>query len=186
MAQLTTQLEPALVKIDPGIVTEPRVGRAISRIYCDLRYSKGQLYRDSMWLSLKRDKHAYPFYPEFFFVITPNEYFYGCGYYYMAANAAEYMRSMIVDNAPPFKKALKAFESQSRFVIDGEMYKKTKYPQQPQKLRDWLDRKSISLIYRGTDKELLFSDDLWRTVSDDFTSVASVYNFFITVQEKSI
>ena len=51
MAELVNLLAPTIQKIDPLIITEPKVGKAISRIYRDTRFSRDKsLYREVMWI----------------------------------------------------------------------------------------------------------------------------------------
>jgi uncharacterized protein (TIGR02453 family) len=76
LAELAAALAPTLSAIDSQIITEPKVDKTISRIYRDVRFSKDKLlYREEMWLSVKRDKKAFPGYPEFFFVVSPPDFF---------------------------------------------------------------------------------------------------------------
>ena len=185
LVQLAAGLGPAVSSVDPQIVTEPRVDRTISRIYRDTRFSRDKmLYREEMWLSFKRDKHAFPCYPEFFFVIEPKGFLYGCGYYSPTAEAMDSLRELITAGDPAFKKALNWYKKQSNFVLDGDRYKRTRHPHQPEPLRDWLDRKSISLLRRSSDFNLLFSDRLADAIGADIRALAPVYNLFIEAERR--
>ena len=180
LVALATALTPAISEIDRSIITEPRVDKTISRIYRDSRFSKDKsLYRDEMWLSFRRDKKSFPQFPEFFFVIMQNEFIYGCGYYAATAQAMDSMRSLIIKKDPKFLKAEKAFESQSDFVIEGDTYKRSKYPEQPEKTRAWLDRKSICFMCKSTDFSQLYSDTLADRVIKAYRQMEPIYNFFV-------
>lgn len=185
LADLATELAPAISAIDSHIVTEPKVDKTISRIYRDTRFSKDKmLYREEMWLSFRRDKKAFPNYPEFFFVVMPNEYIYGCGYYAATADAMDSVRRLILDDHPMFLKALKAYENQSDFVIDGDVYKKSKYPNQAENIRTWLDRKSICFMCKSTDFSLLFSDNLSEKLASTYKQMEPIYNFLTYAESR--
>ncbi|MDR1629356.1 MAG: DUF2461 domain-containing protein [Oscillospiraceae bacterium] len=186
LSALASALAPAVNRIDPLIITEPKVDKAISRIYRDTRFSKDKLlYREEMWLSFKRDKHAYPNHPEFFFVISPGGFLYGCGYYAAETDTMRAMREMILRGDPAFAAAKKAFERQDHFVLDGDCFKRSKYPEQPENLRSWLDRKNICLICSSNDFSLLFSEDLPRIIAEDYEKLEDVYQFFVRAESEA-
>ncbi len=185
MTELATALAPTISAIDELIITTPKVDKTVSRIYRDTRFSKDKmLYREEVWLSFRRDKKAYPHYPEFFFVAMPSEFIYGCGYYAATADAMDSVRNLILDNDSTFSKAKQAYENQSDFFIEGDMYKKSKYPEQPDDLKKWLDRKSICFMCKSTDFELLFSNKLVDKLTDTFKQMTPIYNFFIHAEAK--
>ena len=52
---LVNDLGGLMFAIDPHLITTPAVGKTISRIYRDIRFSKDKsLYRYNMWLAFKR------------------------------------------------------------------------------------------------------------------------------------
>lgn len=180
LSELAKELGPTVSAIDSQIITEPKVDRTISRIYRDTRFSKDKLlYREEMWLSFKRDKKVFTGYPEFFFAFTPEEFLFGCGYYAQSAQSMESLRKLILQNSPQFKKAEKAYKNQREFLLEGDMYKRSKFPDQPEEIRNWLDRKSISLIYRSKDFPLLFSDELAPLVKGIFNKMEAFYQLFL-------
>ena len=57
LEELVSRLAPAMLELDGQLVVEPRVGRTISRVYRDTRFSKDKsLYRSAMWIVFQRDK----------------------------------------------------------------------------------------------------------------------------------
>lgn len=174
----------AMAEIDEKIVLSPKAGGSISRIWRDTRFSKDKsLYRDSMWLSLLRQKSI--LLPEFFFVITPDEYLYGCGYYAAQTGSMECIREMVLSGSAAFKAAYAMYEKQDRFALEGDLYKRSRYPDQPEHLKNWLDRKVIALTRTSKDFDLLFSDRLADTLIEDFRLIAPAYHFFIKAEEKA-
>jgi uncharacterized protein (TIGR02453 family) len=186
LTELAIELAPTISAIDEHIITEPKVDKTISRIYRDTRFSKDKmLYREEIWLSFRRDKKAYPNYPEFFFVVMPNEFIYGCGYYAATTETMDSIRKLIINNDLMFIKALKAFEQQNNFIIEGDLYKKSKYLEHAQNIRTWLDRKSLCFMCKSTDYSLLFSDKLCKKIIYTYKQMESIYHFFIYAENEN-
>ena len=178
-------LTPTLEAIDPQIVTEPKVDKTISRIYRDMRRAHGEYYREVMWLTFKRDKIRYPRYPEFFLVFSPREFFYGCGYYAAKSETMACMRRMILANDPAFCKADRAYHAQNALQLDGDLFKRSRFPDAAPRQRDWLERKSILLIHSGDPWSDLFDPDLNAKMAEAFLGVKSVYDFLIQAEQKA-
>lgn len=186
LTELAIEMTPTIEKLDPTIVTIPKINKVLSRIYRDTRFSKDKsLFRESVWLSYKKDKKEFRHYPEFFVVITPQALIYGCGYYYMTPEAVKAMRELIEENHPIWQKALKSYENQNIFTLEGEMYKRTKYPEYPENIRNWLDRKNVCCTAYSTDFDLVFSDKLGEKLCKDIVLMKDVYDFLILAENKA-
>lgn len=183
MRELAEKLVPVIAAIDEQIIVSP-LNKSISRIWCDVRFSHGMLYRESQWLSFKRDKREFERYPEFFVVFSPREFFYGCGYYCASANSMEAARRLIMEEHGSFVAARKVVEGQSRFVNSGDTYKRSRYPQYSDDLRNWLDRKNFCFTYCADVREL-FDVDLAEKLKVDFKTLQPLYDFFITAENMS-
>jgi uncharacterized protein (TIGR02453 family) len=182
LISLTEALTPTLLEIDGKLICSPKVGGSISRIYRDCRFSKDKsLYRDQMWTMFVREKNIGL--PEFFFVVSPQDFMYGCGYYAASTQSMENMRNLIKTGDKHFKAALKAYENQDIFQLDGDLYKKSRHPDMPDNLKDWLDRKTICFLHTGTDFDLLYSDELANKIAHDYKTLAPIYNFLIKAEE---
>ncbi|MCL2462655.1 MAG: DUF2461 domain-containing protein [Defluviitaleaceae bacterium] len=184
LAALVSALTPTMRDIDPSLICEPKVDKSISRIYRDTRFSKDKsLYRDTAWAVFIRDKRLYEGLPGYFFEITPAGWRYGCGYYQTSPDSMGSIREMALKNDPDFQAALAAYEgAQGIFEMEGELYKRSKYPDQPEKLRNWLDRKGIGFIRNSVDFGLLFSDGLAPMLAGHYQRLAPIYNFFIKAE----
>ena len=177
-AELVERLAPDMLEIDPQLITEPRVDRTISRIYRDVRFSKDKLlYRDNMWFVFMREKKLYEGPPCFYFDMGPKGFSYGMGYYQASTASMASIRKLALDGAAPFKKADKSLRSQSLFYMDGDAYKKSKYPDEPEHLRQWLDKKSMSFNCHSDDFDLLYSDRLAGTLLEGFRTLKPIYDF---------
>ena len=183
LAELVTKLAPTMLSIDDMLICDPKVDKTISRIYRDTRFSKDKsLYRDHMWCSFKRDKKIYTGFPEFFFDVSPAGFCYGFGYYAAGPDSMESMRALILGDDKDFRKALKAIEKQNVFAMDGECYKRSKYPEKPTDLRNWLDRKSIYFIRNSEDFKTLYAENLTDILAEDYKILEPVYKFLLKAE----
>lgn len=186
LTELAVEMAPTIEMLDPAIVTTPKINKVLSRIYRDTRFSKDKsLFRESVWLSFKKDKKEFRHFPEFFVVINPQMLLYGCGYYYMQPETVSAMRELIEEDHPLWQKALKSYEKQNVFTLEGEMYKRTKYPDYPENIRNWIDRKCICCTKYSTDFDLVFSDKLGETLCKDLVLMKDVYDFLILAENKA-
>ena len=175
-AQLITELAPVMLEIDSQFITIP--SKLISRVRRDTRFSKDKtLYRDNAWLVFLRDKSRMSASPCFWFEITQNGSSYGVGYYSAEPGSMGKMREMILSSHPAFISAQKCLKSQDRFVIGGDMYKKSKYPDQPEDLKTWLDRKNIYFECVQNNFKLAFSKNLPEILKKDFAYLKPIYDF---------
>lgn len=173
---LSAQVGPTAAQIDPLITTEPR--RTLSRIWRDQRFSKDHaVFREVMWLVFRRGKGME--YPAFFFEFSPTAYRYGVGYYAAPPAVMETIRRWVLGGDKRFLRAQKAIESLPGFVLEGDAYKRPRYPDAPPDLQPWLNRKGIVVLHNGTKAETLFSDTLGDTLCDAFLKLAPVYQLFL-------
>lgn len=179
--QLITELTPTMTEIDSQLLTIP--SKLISRVRRDTRFSKDKsLYRDNAWFIFLRDKSLMSSSPCFWFEISQKGSSYGVGYYGAQACSMSTMREMICKSNPSFLSALECYESQDTFVIGGEMYKRSKFPDQPENLRSWLDRKNIYFECAQNDFNLAFSNELPDILKKGFISIKPIYDFLCTVE----
>lgn len=179
MTELTEQLAPAMQAIDPQLVTLAKVGKCISRIYRDTRFSRDKsIYRDVMWCVFMRDKKEYRCPPGFVVEFSPRGFRYGCGYYDIPAANMQALREIILRGDKSFQMARRAYAGQDIFGMEGELYKRSHYPGEPEEKQQWLNRKCIAFMHNSEDFDLLFSEDLWRTLAEGFALLKPVYDFF--------
>lgn len=183
-AELVKELEPAIKEIDESIITVP--SKIISRVRRDTRFTKDKsLYRDNAWIVFLRDKTRMSATPCFWFELGQNGISYGVGYYSAQSASMARMREMILGRHPSFMAALKAYESQNEFVIGGESYKKCKYPDQPENIKQWLIRKNIYFENVHRDYRPAFSRELPEVLINGFRKLKPMYDFMLLVESSA-
>lgn len=147
MRELVDELAPALYSIDPQIICAPKVNKSISRIFRDTRYSKDKsIFRDVMWCHFSRDKKLYDAVPSFFYEFSPRRIRYGCGYYCMTGEAMDNVRSLVLSGGPIFENANSVIEKSRKFSLEDSKYKRSKFPNESEKRRNWLDREKYACL----------------------------------------
>ncbi|MCX7710736.1 MAG: DUF2461 domain-containing protein [Clostridia bacterium] len=179
--ELIKELAPTITEIDDKLMTIP--SKLISRVRRDTRFSKDKtLYRDNVWLVFLRDKSQMSTSPCFWFEISQKGSSYGVGYYGAETGSMAKMREMILNNHPAFLNALKCYESQNEFMIGGERYKRSKYPDQPENLKLWIDRKNIFFESAQNNFDLAFSKELPEVLKKGFKKLKPVYDFLNVIE----
>ena len=130
MRQLVLELQPGVWKLDDSLIAEPKVGRSISRIYRDTRFTKDKsTFRDVCWCVFLREKKLYQGPPAFYFEFSPRFVRWGCGYYRASPRDMDTLRGLILRQDPDFYKADKAVGKNGYFLLEGDRYKRSKFPQ---------------------------------------------------------
>ncbi len=187
LRELVMALKPTMLEIDPLLICDPKVGRSISRIYRDTRFSNDKsIFRDVMWCVFIRDKKLYDGLPGFWFEFSPRGFRYGCGYYQASGASMDAIRTLILDDDKTFKAARRAFNKQSVFRIEDTKYKRSRYPDQPEEKREWLDQRSLCFIADSDDFDLLFSDALADKLAQDFRLLIPMYDFMMAAEARII
>lgn len=180
LRDLVEALAPIMSEIDPNFTTDPRVDRTICRIRRDTRFSHDKsLYRDNMWIIFKRGKMHGTEVPGIYFEISQHGFEYGCGFYQASASYMRALRERILKQDPLFQNAQKALESQTVYQITGDCYKRAHYPDQPEPLRQWLERRELCITAQNKDFPLLFSDRLLPKLKQDLPILAPIYRFLL-------
>ncbi len=182
LKELVVRLTPVMLEIDPQLTAEPKIDRTISRIWRDTRYSHDKsFYRDNMWIIFRRGKMHGTGMPGLYFKITQSGFDYGCGFYHASPAYMQRLREAILAGAPQARAALSCFFSQQRFQIEGECYARPHYPEQPEQLRLWLERKNICFFCESSDGGLLFSEHLAEELIEGYRMLTPIYRFLLQI-----
>lgn len=177
---LVSDLEETANRLDARFVTIPAVGKTISRLRRDTRFTNDKsLYRDTMWfLFRRRDTEADN--PMFYFEISPVHYAYGMGFYTQSPAGMQPLRAAILGRQPEFLEAAACISGRSGFQLNGAEYKKDRHPDAPDVLKGWLNRKNLYVEKRGQDVERLYSPELAGQLSDGFMKLKPLYDFILS------
>ncbi len=174
MKALIEAVAPAIRRIDPLIEVNPK---RISRIYRDMRLNPDSIFRDHIWYTFSRVHEQFHALPGFYFSVGAAGISYGCGYYCASAKSMQSLRTLILAGDDSFKAAFLAADKLKGFTMYGDKYKRSKFPDQPEELRNWLDRKGIGFSLDTSDPKIMFSDKLAQRVARDFGKLAPFYEF---------
>lgn len=184
LRQLVRDLTPAMLEIDPFLCCEPKIGKCISRIFRDTRYTHDKhIFRDAMWISFARSRiTAAGGMPGFFFELSPRGLLWGCGWFQAAPEAMAILRERVLAGDRRFLACQRMLKKNPSFRLMDERYKRSKYPQQPEALRQWLDLKNVCLLVSGDVETLLPDPALPEVLAGDFKAMRPLYDFLMEVQ----
>lgn len=180
---LVESLTPTMQSIDPHIEVSPAIGKTVSRIYRDTRFSKDKSrFRDRMWLTFKRDKKHWIDSPVYFFEVRPDGFYYGLGYYAATRATMDRVRENILRRENEFRHA--TAHLLPMFELTGEAYKRPLLLDQPEEIATWYNRKSFSVMKENHDISELFNPQLVNTLAVAFSQLAPLYIFLIRVEDE--
>jgi uncharacterized protein (TIGR02453 family) len=179
LRNLVSDLTDAMLDIDLSFEVSPAVGKTISRIYRDTRFSEDKSpFRDCMWIVFKRfGKNWARYVPGYFLEINPTWYRYGLGFYDAAPDLMARFRHQIDEDPQSFLKAIAWFARQDVFTLEGERYKRPIGADKPEPIRTWYRFKSF---YLSCDKKIdgtILSARLANQLAKHFHLAAPLYHY---------
>lgn len=178
LAGLVAALAPAMLKIDPQFETAPAVGKTISRIHRDVRFSKDKSpYRTAVWIVFKRSGPDWKDRPCFFFEFTPEGRRHGMGFYGATSGTMDAFRQAVLEAPDAFRPVTADLEKTGIFEVEGESYKRPKIKNAPDDLAVWLNRKSFYLTRNLPLDATLFAPGLADALLEDFRAAVPLYRF---------
>jgi len=164
--------------INPNIETRPQIGKTISRIYRDTRFSRSKLpLRDHVWLGFRDRSLANESTPSFFFYIEVEEWGYGMGFWQASTAAMEDIRARLMAQPSRGQKLVQDRLLQRRFSLEGEKYRRMRNAELPPKLLDLYNYRSFYYIQRQPMGEKLFSEILWEEITEGFRILGPIYRY---------
>lgn len=174
--RLIEAMLPEMLAFDNQIAQAP--SRILSRVRRDTRFTKNKdLYRDHMWLMFKRPKQRIGSSLTIYFEITQEGFGYGIGYYDTPRPVMEQIREMILHEDKAFLDAFAAVQAHPKFVLCGEQYKRSRYPEAPEAYQPWLNLKNIALSFESDDFECLFQGEFYDMMISDLKRIQPFYDF---------
>jgi uncharacterized protein (TIGR02453 family) len=148
-----------MLGIDLSFEVAPAVGKTISRIYRDTRFSKDKSpFHDCAWITFKRSGKDWSRYiPGYFLEIAPKSYRYGMGFYEAAPDLMARFRERIEEDPESFVKAVGWLDKQKVFTVEGERYKRPTGQDKPEPIRTWCGYRSFYLTCNRTIDDAILS-----------------------------
>lgn len=176
---LVEQLTPAMLKIDEWFETRPAIGKTISRIHRDTRFSKDKsLYRSRLWLTFKRPNRDWKEAPAYFFEISPDCYRYGLGYYCASKQTMDIFREEILNDTEKFLKVIRCVKKP--FELVGETYKRPLI--KDEKISTWYNRKNLAVMVTNNHIEDVLDGNLADKLAKGFKQLLPLYDYLMRVE----
>ena len=172
---LALDITPTALEIDPEFNTRP--GKLVSRMNRDTRFSKNKLpYRNHAWIGFRhgeaRTSEAFCLY----FEIEPEGYGYGMGMYGANPELMKPFRERAIANPAGFL-ALSSALTERGFTVSGDEFKKERFPDAPEELKPFINRKGISWNYFCTKPSNTFREELRDEVIEAMRLMGPLYRF---------
>lgn len=178
---LVDALSPVMLHIDDLFETRPAIGKTLSRIHRDTRFSHDKTrYRSNMWFTFKRYHKDWTDAPTYFFELFPDGWRFGLGYYSASKTTMDLFRQTLRDNPKGFLKI--ANNLGSTFALEGDSYKRPLIKDQPEELATWYNRKSLAAIATRPDVETVFSEGLVNILAQGFSQLAPLYHYLMKIE----
>ncbi|MEL7609900.1 MAG: DUF2461 domain-containing protein [Bacillota bacterium] len=170
---LAVRILPCALKMNAQF--DQRVSSIVSRIRRDTRYSADKsLYRDHAWLGfrLPGSSISEQFTP--YFEITPESYGYGMGMYAPDAAMMRRYRAVMLAWPSEFLAHAKRLEERG-FVLEGDAYKRDRFPDAPEALKPYLNRKAIAWCFSSPSLAPTLAPSLADEIADAFDLLRPMY-----------
>lgn len=178
---LVEALSPAMLAVDPYFETRPAIGKTLSRIHRDTRFSHDKSrYRSRMWLTFKRPSKDWKDAPVYFFELGPDMLRYGLGYYSANKPTMDLFRHTLRQRPQPFLEV--AACCCAPFELVGESYKRPLVKEQAPEIATWYNRKSFAVMVTDSQVEKLFSADLISLLTQGFLQLEPLYHWLMQVE----
>lgn len=184
MRQIVLDLSEDICEIEPLADTNPNY--VVSRIRRDTRRSKSKLmYRENLWLMLRRNKFQYPFAPFFWFEFDTEGYAFGLGMWTGKPAQFDYVRQIIMENPEKWLKAVKKAEKAGLIYGTRDFYKKDKIPDAPENLKKFINAKNMEFVkwVHGIDK--LSKPELIDELKEMIKALTPLYKLLIEAYDRA-
>ncbi len=177
---LVEALAEPMLDIDSEFVVTPAIGKTISRIYRDTRFSRDKSpFRAAMWITFKRAGAGWEDKPGYYCEITPEGYGFGMGLYAPTRETMDAFRAVLETHPAAFRAVLAGLED---FQIGGASYKRPLNRAIPAEWQPWYQRKSMYWYTSGPVDARLQSAAFAPYLAAQFARLAPAYSFLQTLR----
>jgi len=170
-----------MLTIDPQFETRPAIGKTLSRIHRDTRFSHDKSrYRSRMWLTFKRPSKDWKDAPVYFFELGPDMLRYGLGYYSANKPTMDLFRHTLTRQPQAFLEVADC--CRPPFELVGESYKRPLVKEQAAEIATWYNRKSFAVMVTDSQVDKLFHPRLITELAEGFQQLEPLYQWLMRVE----
>ena len=173
---LIEDLAPAMLEVDPSMETRPY--KCLSRIHRDTRFSRDKSpYRDHHWFLFRRAGEPRDGSLFYFFEFGPQRLDWGMGTWGENRELMDIFRKKLRANPAGCMALIDDMDmGRRKLFLGGRSFKRLEVPDEiPLRLKPWYLARDLYIGKADPDYALAFSEDLVKTVGNDFRAMAPLY-----------
>lgn len=175
MRELVRRLASTMLAIDLSLDVQPAIGRTVSRIHRDVRFSRDKSpFHTRIWLVFRRRGEEMRDSPAYFFELGSEDHRYGMGWYAASpATMAAFRR--LIEAEPDWVLAQLRAIPRDRFELSGDLYARRMGEGLPPALQDVYQRKNLYFARGGPNGPSALGPALARTLQRDYEALVPMY-----------
>jgi len=178
LCSLVADLSGWMISVDPDFEVRPTVGRTISRIFRDTRFSRDKSpLRTFMWIVFKRPKRERRSSPGFFFEIHADWFRYGMGMYAASRSNMDRIRKRIDEDPEEFAHAIRFHSEDNAYHLVANQYVNKLPSPHPASIDEWYQTKTFYLSVDRNADSILFKPELVDELLQDYRPLIPLYRF---------
>lgn len=150
----------------------------VGRIYRDARMHPPTPYKESLWLSVRRDGESWAESGCLYFDISPEGVQYGFGLYAPKAATMEAFRREISVHPEAFLSTVAKVEAAARAPITAETYQKPRQAEDPRLAPYFAWKGKIHCVRDVAPGEAMFGPHIAQEAKQMFKALTPLYSFF--------
>ena len=150
----------------------------VSRIYRDARMHHPLPYKESLWISIRKDVDWWGENPCLYFEITPEGISYGFCLWKPRVSVLEQMRKEWAAQPHQFLELIKGTEETTGVPITADLYKRPKPTDNPDLERFFAWKGNISCVIEEPVGPEIFGPELVNRVREHLTKLIPLYEYF--------
>ena len=150
----------------------------VSRIYRDARMHHPLPYKESLWISIRKDVDWWAENPCLYFEITPEGISYGFCLWKPRVSVLEQMRKEWAAQPHQFLELIKGTEETTGVPITADLYKRPKPTDNPDLERFFAWKGNISCVIEEPVGPEIFGPELVNRVREHLTKLIPLYDYF--------
>lgn len=156
----------------------------VSRIYRDARLHHPDPYKESLWISIRRDVEWWAENPCLFFEITPDGVSYGFLLWHPKTANMESFRQRIAARPDEFLQLIQKTEADLGVPVSAQLYKRPKEAPSPELQPYYAWKTGIICCKEEPVTDEIFGPELGQRAKEFLTKLIPLYDYFNLVIEQ--